>query len=355
MKNMIKEEICVNDLNLEPVQKAALSLLQNDLRYLFTVIKKINSKDSNYIPSLLPYMGVIIDGAEEWIKAINNSSKEKIDAPLFSESERIYYEKLRSSIKMWQNNYSTIYKELKNVYNESDDYFRRICEPIIRKLHLYDIFGVDRANGTICGNTILYSYYNPLFSYGAKNGEYIKALSVIGGKYIRLLGAMEEYPINTSIKYDFLDYGGFVKSPVGNAFSDKFVLFSILCQINFVICCVDCWIQEEISTKLRFAYLLYYSLLHVIPQINLKLNAGFSMDEIWKSQQFRNAMAHYKLGIALKRNELINEDNLFGLTQKYFKTDYLTVKNGIMHELENFAHQIGNYLRLEDKMVRINR
>lgn len=57
-------------------------------------------------------------------------------------------------------------------------------------------------------------------------------MSDIGGKYIRLFDVMKEYPINTSIKYDVCDYGGFMKSPVGNIFSDKFVLFSVLCQIG---------------------------------------------------------------------------------------------------------------------------
>jgi hypothetical protein len=50
------------------------------------------------------------------------------------------------------------------------------------------------------------------------------------------------------------DYGGFIKSPVGNKFSDKFVLFSILCQINFVLVCVNDYIIEECTTKLRFMY-----------------------------------------------------------------------------------------------------
>ena len=138
----------MEDLNLKPVQKAALALIQNDLRFLYTVIKRINPNESNY---------------------------------------------------------------------------------------------------------------TPLFSYAGNNGEYIKAMSVIGGKYIKLLDATKEYPVDISVKYDVCDYGGFVKSPVGNVFSDKFVLFSVLCQINFIICCVDSWIREEISIKMRFAYLLYYS------------------------------------------------------------------------------------------------
>ena len=345
----------MEDLNLKPVQKAALSLIQNDLRFLYTVIKRINPNESNYIPSLLPYMGVIIDGAEEWVKAINNSSKVKLEIPIFPKSEQNYYEEMRNSIKMWQNEYSVIYEALKEAYRVSDDYFGNVCKPIAKKMKLYDIFGVDRANGVICGNTILCYYYSPLFSYGRNNGEFIKAMSVIGGKYIKLFDATKEYPVDTSIKYDVRDYGGFVKSPVGNVFSDKFILFSVLCQINFIVCCIDFWVREEISTKMRFAYLLYYSLLHIIPQINSKLKANLVIDTKWESWQFRNTMAHYKLGVALKKDELLFEDKLFGLTQKYFKSDYLTVKNGIMQELESLACQIGDYLQLKDAVIKVNR
>lgn len=342
----------MGDFNLKPIQRAALSLIKCDLRYLYTVINNINSNQSNYIPSLYPYMGVIIDGVEDWIKAVNNSSKTKLEIPLFDESERIYYEKMRDSIKLWQKDYADIYELLQDAYNVSDEYFGNICKPIAKKMRLYDIFGVDMANGVICGNTILCYYYSPLFSYDRDNGPYVRKMSTIGGKYIAFLGEMEEYKINNSIKYGVCDYGGFVKSPVGNQFSDKFVLFSILCQINFVLYCVERWIIEEIPTKMRFAYLIYYSLLHIIPQINLKLNAHLSINSKWESWQFRNAMAHYKLGVALKANELVFEDKLFGLTQKYFKSDYLTVKRGILQELESLVCQIGDYLKLKDELIK---
>lgn len=94
-------------------------------------------------------------------------------------------------------------------------------------------------------------------------------------------------------------------------------------------------------------------MLNIIPQINLKLNTNLGINSKWESWQFRNAMAHYKLGVALKKDELISEDKLFGLTQKYFRSDYLTVKNGIMQELESFVYQIGDYLQLKDAVIRI--
>ena len=142
-----------------------------------------------------------------------------------------------------------------------------------------------------------------------------------------VLRAVNEYTVNDSIKFDTKDYGGFQKSPIGNKFSDKFVLFSILCQINFLIYGVERWIKEETPTKLRFMYLLYYSLLELLPQINQKLNTAFKMDCSWESRDFRNSMAHYKLGVALKKEELVLDDLLFGLTIKYFGVSYVDVKN----------------------------
>ena len=102
---------------------------------------------------MLPYLGVVIDGAEDWVKAINNSSKCKLQIPLFKESESVFYEQIRNSIKMWNQDYDKIYKLLKNAYHKSDEYFGSVCNPIAKAVHLYDIYGMDTINGAICGNT----------------------------------------------------------------------------------------------------------------------------------------------------------------------------------------------------------
>lgn len=349
--NEKRGDILIDFSSLNQVQQAAKYMIQRDLRFLYTVIRNINPGKSNYIPSLLPYLGVVVDGAEDWVKAVNNSCKDKLPIPRFSMDEEEFYEQIRNSVKLWQQDYDTIYYLLEQAYSESDYYFGSMCKPIAQKLHLYDIYGVDTVNGALCGNTILCKYYSSFFQYNGNNGEYVKSMAEIGGKYIALFDALKEYQVNDTLKFDVRDYGGFVKSPVGNDFSDRFVLFSIVCQINFLIFGIDRWIKEEMPAKLRFAYLMYYSLLNVVPQINNKLGTCFILDTQWKNDTFRNAMAHYKLGVALKNKDLINDDIMFGLTEHILGTEYKVVKESIYAQLEKLAIQIGTHLGLKKGLV----
>ena len=337
--------------SLNQVQQAAKSLIQSDLRFLYTVIRNIDPSKSNYIPSLLPYLGVVIDGAEDWVKAVNESCKTKLAIPHFTMDEEKFYEQIRNSIKLWKKDYDTIYDLLEKEYSESDHYFGSICKPIAQKLHLYDIYGVDTVNGALCGNTILCKCYSPFFQYDGKNGGYVKSMAEIGGRYIALFDALNEYQTDDTIKFDTRDYGGFVKSPVGNDFSDKFALLSIICQINFLLHCINQWVKEEIPTKLRFSYLLYNSLLIAIPRINDKLGTRFSLDPQWNNEKFRNAMAHYKLGMVMEEKDLVYDDIMFGLTEHVLGAEYKIVKESICTQLEKLAREIGEHLGLKEGLV----
>ena len=333
------------------LQQISIELIKTDMRFLYTVIQNYSRVGGNYIVSLFPYIGLITDGAEDWLKAYNNSSKIKLDVPMFDKEQQAFFEKMRSSIKIWENDYDCIYKELERLYTESDLYFSEKCEPIARELHLYDIFGAYVANKKYCGNTILFNYYVPNYNIGDDNGELLENMGVVTGKYGVVFDATESYTFNTLFSYeDDHDYGGFVKSPVGDEFSDKFVLFSILCEINFVLECVDKIIDEEIQTKLRFAYLLYYYLLKMIPQINKKLNTDFRLSSKWFSDKFRNSMAHYGIGVDLKEEEIVYDDPFYGLTQKYFCTDYFTLKNDIIQLLSGLVDRIDSFLNLKGKI-----
>lgn len=157
---------------------------------------------------------------------------------------------------------------------------------------------------------------------------------------------MNSYKINTSFKFETEDYGGIKKSPFGNQYSSKFLIYSILCQINFVLIAVNKFVLDETTTKLRISYILYYYLMEILPDINKELRQSFKMNDKFFSDEFRNAMAHYKIGVALKAEDVVLEDPMFGLTQKIFSTDYYTVKTNIVSELEQLKHQIKDYLIL---------
>lgn len=327
-------------------QKAARELIRSDLRYLFTILKNREGIKSNYIVSMMPYQSLIVDGAEAWIVAMNNSVPGAIDAPRFTPEEKEFYDAARQSIKLWELPYAQIYTLMKERYTESDRYFSSLCKPIAKRLQLYDIFGADLTeDGHFCGNTILDAIYLPGYDYtDSAYGPNLRDMAVIGGKYIPIFDAMEVYAINSDLKFQYKDYGGFIKSPVGNKFSFRFVLFSILCQINFVIYAVDQYIVPETPTKLRFAYILYYYLCDVLPHINTAHSTSFVLSREIYSQDFRNAMAHYKLGVYLKEHEILPNDPMFGMTQKAFGTDFYQIKNQVIGELIALANQLEKYL-----------
>ena len=177
-------------------------------------------------------------------------------------------------------------------------------------------------------------------------GPNLQDMAVIGGKYIPTFNALEEYEVNTNLHFRYDDYGGFVKSPVGNKFSYRFVLFSILCQVNFVLYAVDQYIVPEISTKLRFAYILYYYLCDMLPQINAKLGTSFSLNRNFYSYEFRNAMAHYKIGVYLKPYEIVSDDPMYGMTNKAFNCSFYTAKKEIYSELMSLSKQLEYFLEL---------
>ena len=89
---------------------------------------------------MLPYLGVVIDGAEDWVKAINNSSKCKLQIPLFKESESVFYEQIRNSIKMWNQDYDKIYKLLKNACEIQNRGFEM---PIIKAMSILEVSAIQ--------------------------------------------------------------------------------------------------------------------------------------------------------------------------------------------------------------------
>ncbi len=331
-------------LDFNKTQNCAYELIKSDLRFLYTIIANQDICTSSYYVAFMPYMGLIIDGIENWIVSFNNSSKNKISAPVFDQEQQLFYTEMRQSIKMFETGYESLNNAFKVNYSKSDEYFSSLCKPIAKHLHLYDIYGEFRCNDIPCSNTILNQYCVPSFDFGKNDGERIKKCAYIGGQYISVFDALNAYPVDKSFFFETKDYGGFVKSPYGREYSSLFLLYTIQCQVNFVIYAVNAFIKCECSSKLRFAYMLYYYLLQILPQINKNLGTAFSMDTTYLSQPLRNAMAHYKVGVALKEIEIVDTDLMYGLTQKYLNMDYLITKDGIYKELTKLKEQISRYI-----------
>ena len=334
-----------DDEKLNTQQKTAIMLMRDDLRFLFTIMKNNDQVTPNYYISFLPFFGLIIDGIENWIRTYNNSSANgTLKLPTFSEKEAEFYEMLRESVKFWDKDYDYIYGKLGDEYKKANKYFASSCSPTARLLGLYDFIGVNTINEQIYGNTILESAFIPNFNYESFNGETIKLYAQIAGRYTALFGSLLEYNVNKSFRFGVRDYGGFSKLTFAKQFDDKFVLFSALCQIQFVIHCVDEYILDECATKVRFSYVLYYYLKRFVDEVNSKIGTGFTIDGKYVNRGFRNAMAHYGIGPALKESEIIETDILFGLTQKFFNLSSSMLKDYILCELSDLAAQIKSFL-----------
>lgn len=331
--------------NLNPVQKAAIELIQDDMRFLYTLVMNRKRILATYWIELIPYVGLITDGAEDWIKSYNNSSKNKINIPLFNDDEEHYYEIMRSAAKMWGHGVHEYYNMLSVRYLESDEYFGGLCSKKRKDSHLYANMGVFFIDGHFCGNTILDACYIPDFNLGATDGERIKKMAEFTGRYVTAFGIRKGYTFKKQRQY-YKDYGGLRKIPFGNDFSINHVLFSCLCTINLVLYGIEDIVTEEVSTKLRMEYICYYYMENMLGQIRDEYNIDFSMSDQYISKEFRNSLAHYKLGVALKSTDLFLDDPLKGLTQKYFQNDYYSVKNFVVKELSDTARKIEKYLGL---------
>jgi len=329
---------------LNKVQEKSYSLIQADVRFVYTLTKIFrspNAPKSNYIMMLQPYIGLFADGSEQW------GQKVKMNTPKFSDEEKIHYTEMRNSIKLFYLSYDELYAVLKNRLDESDKHFYSIRTIRSKLCGLYYNAGVDLQDDTFCGNTILCSVYIPFYEFDDEQyGKYIHETSVIAGKLASAYGGSnaQPYSINDALKFRYDDYHFFSKCPRGIKNYDDFLLFSVLCSVNFVRIFINQYLVDECPTKVRYAYLQYYYLTSLIPQINQKLATNFTINNQYKNDKFRNCMAHYGLGAAMNETDIIESDMLFGLSNKLLGMPYMKIKAAIYAELDAFSEQVTKYL-----------
>lgn len=327
-------------MKLNKVQTAAYELIQSDARFLFTLIdigQRANNISSNYIMMCQPYIGVFADGAEQWCKKVG------LNAPNFNEKEKAYYSALRQGHKLLEKTYVEYASLLMEKLQESDRYFFSI-RSLREKIFGYYNVGADLCNGNYCGNTILCAAHTPMPLLEKQDaGATIRDISVVAGKLAAFFGCKGFLPY----QYDdyknivqYKDYHFFDDCPLKEKTALGVVLFSILCNINYVTVFIENYFTEEIPQKFKFAYLQYYYLCDFVKDLNSYNDSKLAIDNSLQSRKFRNCLAHYGLGQYIEEKDIVSSDILKGLTTKAFHLDYAEAKSQMFECLDSLRDQI---------------
>lgn len=324
---------------LNAVQLAAYELIQSDARFLYTLVHiQQNAKNisSNYIMMSQPYIGLFADGAEQWCQKLG------LDAPQFTDTEKIYYTALRQSHKLYELSYSDFLSALMEKFKANDNYFHKIRSLHEKLLGYYNV-GTDLCNGHFCGNTILCALYTPVDTLNNNAiGPWIRDISTVAGKLAGFFDCHNFPPYNyeDSILVKYEDYHFYKNCPLKIKNEYGFLLFSILCSINYTIEFIDKYFVEEIPQKFKFAYLQYYYLCDFINEVNDANGTCFHLNDSLKNRSFRNCLAHYGLGQFMSETDILSNDVLKGLTDKAFGVDYTSTKKLLYQYLEELVQQI---------------
>ncbi len=324
---------------LNAVQKAAYELIQADARFLYTLIiinRNAKNISSNYIMMSQPYIGLFADGAEQWCQKL------KLSAPKFTDEEKKYYIALRQTHKLYEMSYSNYMSALMNKFKESDAYFYK-NRSLYEKVFGYYNVGIDKCSGYFCGNTILCALYTPVDTLNNKEiGPWIKDISVVVGKIADFFECKKfpPYKFDDSILVKYEDCHFYKNCPLKVKSDLAFLLFSIICSVNYTTKFIGQYFVDEIPQKFKFAYLQYYYLCDFIKELNSVNGTTFYINNSLKNREFRNCLAHYGLGQYLSETELIDNDVLKGLTNKAFGMSYLEAKDKIYFYLDELTKQI---------------
>lgn len=324
---------------LNTVQKGAFELIQLDARFgysLVVIYQKEKQEGNNYLMMSQPYIGVFTDGAEQWCR------KMKIPAPLFTKEEKSYYTILRQGHKLFEASYWDYLSRLTQKLNQSDEFFRA-HRSLLELIFGYYNVGTDVFNGEFCGNTVLCALYSPLENCFEKGtGPWISKISEVTGKLASFLECEEygPYPCDEQIPLEYKDYHFYKKCSLTIRSDCGFLLFSILCSVNYVIEFVDKFFVDEIPQKFKFAYLQYYYLCEFIKKINKENNTELYLKDTLWDKQFRNCLAHYGLGQYLTESSVNMNDPLKGLTIKAFGMNYYETKELLYQYLYDLTEQL---------------
>lgn len=353
-------------------EQLSLYLLSKDVQAINGIYKNLKEDERDiFFMNIMPYASMCIDSATELF--INT-----FEIKFISEEEWNLAKRIRTKLKMYNKKIKRNVEVLDSIYSFQDEYFEDLCKfQFIKDSKMYYNFGTYLLENKYIGNNFLFHWY---FGYEDKKNknkkvdefETMKASSInigkILGKLIDAIGKYEEgeidlYDINLRVIYN--DYN--LSKDKYKLFSDNYyesitiIIFNILCSINFILYFLGKIIRNSNQFYFRAKYLCYYysilnlSVIENYTKINYKKRN--SLDDLYKSIKdlnlnselintpFRNCMAHYIIKEEyIKENELKLDVPLYGLVEKYFGKDYVSLNNEIHDNLVRLANVIEDFI-----------
>ena len=341
----------MNKLKLTPTQKIVLKLIQDDMKFIYNVIKDMEArKEYNFTIALLPYMALVYKESYKWCKKIKELKK-SIPINIPNEIE-LYSEYYREYNKLLKNDIITINNNYEYQFNKTKNYFEKNRSNFSKKLGIYKTYGVGTYQDSITKklpiyNTIYFSILIPKFSWDNLN-ETSKDLYRIAehiGKFFGIfLHPYEDRLTNniTSIKIVDYDFGPRT-SPFQNEYSDKFLIFDLLCKCNFVLYGLNNFTSTLLTTKLRFSYNLYFYICESIDKINNYYNTDFTINNKYKDDELRSAFMHYGIWKIVK-DKVDPLDSFGGMTNISLDIEWNSLLIFTLSEIKSFSLQLDNYL-----------
>ena len=290
----------MNKLKLTPTQKIVLKLIQDDMIFIYNVIKDMEArKEYNFTIALLPYMALVYKEAYKWCKKIKEFKK-SIPINIPNEIE-LYSEYYREYNKFLKNDIITINNNYEYQFNKTKKYFEKDRNNFSKKLGIYKTYGVGTYKDRLTKkspiyNTIYFSVLIPKFSWNnlSEIGKDLYKITKNIGEFFGIFIHPYKDRLTNNIKsikivdYDF----GPRTSPFHNEYSDEFLIFDLLCKSNFVLYGLNNFTTTLLTTKLRFSYNLYFYICESIAKINNYYNTDFTINNKYKDDELRSAFRY---------------------------------------------------------------
>ena len=340
----------MRDIKFSPTEEVVLKLIQEDMKFIYNVIKDMEIRQKhNFTISLLPYMALVYKEAYKWC---SKNKKLRKWLPKTPSKMEAYYEYYREYNKPLKDDIVTINNSYKYQFNKTKNYFEKDRSEFSKNLGFYNTYGVGTYQDNLTKklpiyNTVYFSVLIPKFSWGNLNEiskdlyRIAESIGVFFGIFVhpyndRLTNNIESIKI---VDYDF----GPRTSPFDNEYSDKFLIFDLLCKCNFVLYGLNNFTNALSTTKLRFSYNLYFYICESIDKINNYYDTNFAINNKYKDDKLRSAFMHYGIWQIVK--DKVNPlDSFGGMTDIKLGIKWNNLLIFTLSEIKSFSTQLDNYL-----------